>query len=80
MTKHPKGIIAYLYRKIVVPRSLHPVTPSEDFASCDIGDVIEIEDKSFCLVGRDPWTAYLVRYYWIDDWIGKLWRWRYGEN
>lgn len=52
------------------------VTPSDAFADNEIGDVVDIGGNLYCLVGRDPWKAYCVRYYWFDQILGRLFEWR----
>lgn len=53
-------------------RRIVAVSPSEVFASDNAGDVIVIGNKRYCLIGRDPWYGYFVRYYWFDDWLDRL--------
>lgn len=46
--------------------------PSSAFMNNELGDVIELGGRLYCLVNRDPWRAYCVRYYWFDYLVGRL--------
>jgi hypothetical protein len=61
-------------------RSIVKATPSSVFADNQAGDVLRVGNKWYCLVGVDPWSAYLVRYYWFDRIMGKLHTWIKGKK
>lgn len=53
-------------------RRITGIKPSDVFRDNNIGDVLEVGGKRYCLISRDPWCVYCVRYYWFDVWLGKL--------
>lgn len=57
-------------------RRILAVEPSSIFSELNIGAVIDVEGTLYCLVQRDPWRAYVVRYYWFDPFLARLHEWR----
>lgn len=53
-------------------RRIVAVSPSEVFADDNAGDVVKIGNRHYCLIGRDPWYGYFVRYYWFDDLFSRI--------
>lgn len=47
-------------------------TPSSDLADAEDGQLIERNGKRYILAGRDPWAAYLIRWFWWDHLIYRL--------
>lgn len=60
---------------------MHTLTPSSILKDEEVGTVVSVDGKSYAFVGRDPWTAYLIRWYWFDRPIVRLMQWlRIGKK
>lgn len=59
-----------------MPRKLLTISPSSVFSEYSDGSVVQIGDKKYLVLSRDPWQVYATRYYWFDVYLGRLHEWR----